>query len=346
MCIIGWKWYNTGQHMDIPKINFVRNKKTEVERLVHTAKQVWSGFYFKKGFAVTPKLLTDSVSTVVLPDIGLEKIQNFEELLYKVVLNFPIVMPDELKNEICNLYKFVDSNTDFEKNWLKIEKPFWGMMEVLFPKILNNIKNVEVRVTEFGTISSYQFINKSSKKLIVYLRKDGDISNLAEAIMTALIFPYLNEMEMVWEEAEAMVDFVLTNSKLKTELGKYRPTLKNLRNVNRKTEIVESRKYLNKLGVCFEKPLTINRGKIELRGGIVDSKFTLKQKQLTIKLLENGGFLSFEEVSKILWDDDENKFSLWAMNKYIERLRGKLINLGLMPQVLKTLRGRGICLEN
>jgi len=332
--------------MDIPKLRYVSNKETEIERIVHTAKQMWSGFYFKKGFAILPKLIGNPAICVVFPDIGIETIPEIGEKLKNIKLNFPIEMTDDFRSEIDKKFEYTKIERTAEKEWKKIEADFWEVIGVLVPRMVETVEEIEVRTTRYGTIGSYQFLNKKSNKMIVYVRSDGNVANLAEAIVTGLVYPYLGEMGMIWEEGEAMVDFVLTNSKLSYVFSKYEPTLRGLRENNLEKLRDESKKYLKKMGIFLEKPIVINGGKIELYGKEIDRYLTVKQRRLMRLMLEKEEIITFDEVAKILWNDDENKFSLWAMNKYIERLRNKLMTLGLSPLVLKTLRGRGICLEN
>jgi hypothetical protein len=332
--------------MDIPKAKFVCSRETEVERVVHAAKQTWSGFYIKKGFLVLPEIRSGGIREVVLPDIGLEKITDVEKILQGVSLNFPIKVPDVLETEILNKIEVGKVDADFENEWRRVEKAFWNVVNILVPEVAEKIKNVEVRITRYGTISSYQYLSKGDEKLIVYLRQDAQVSNLAEAILTAMIYPYLGELGMAWEESEAMVDFVIKNSILRDFFGEHTPTLKSLREKGVEKDRVESRNFIKKLGIVTEEALKINNKKIELLGKPIDSKLTKKQNEILALLIsKKGTVVNFEEVSKILWDD-EDKFSLWAMNKFIERLRLKLVGLGLSPFVLRTVRGRGVSVEN
>jgi len=333
--------------MDIPKANFISNQETEIERLVQTAKQVWSGFYIKKGFVVLPKISRGGILEVILPDIGLEKIGDIETVLREIKLNFPMKTPKLFKAKIGELMVQEKINVSFENEWKKVEADFWQVTRILVPETSNQIEEVEVRITSFGTICSYQFLSKDDKKLIVYIRQDGQIANLAEAILTGLIYPYLGEMGMVWEESEAMVDFVLKNSSLKKYFNEYQPTMKSLREKVSEENKNVSKDYLKQLGIKIEKALEINRNKVELWGKSIDSQLSKKQNLILKMMIENSGMVvTFDEVTKILWSDEEDRFSLWAMNKFVERLRIKLVSLGLSPFVLKTIRGRGVCLEN
>lgn len=336
--------------MDIIEAKFVSNKTTEAERVIHTAKQAWAGFYTKKGFVVLPQLGTERDGVVVLPDIGLEKIDNISEFLQRTKLNFPIETDKEFfvkvvsKLEIDGVDEVIVSH--IQKEWEKIEGEFWRVLRVLIPESVKRLKSLEIRVTEYGSVSSYKFLSELDNDLIVYLRKDAGVSNLAEAILTGLVYPYVNTMGLTWEEGEAVVDFALKNSVLSKVLGIYVPTLVGLRNIKSREMLETSKKYLVGLGIRLETSLKIANSRIELYGKLIEKDLTDKQSRLLRGLLESDKrLLTFDEMGIILWGDDENKYSLWALNKFIERLRNKLVNLGMSPYNLKTLRGRGCCLD-
>jgi len=336
--------------MDNLKAKFTSNKITETERVIHTAKQVWGGFYSKKGFVVLPELTSKIGGVVVLPDIGLEKITDVENFLQQTKLNFPIKTNPEFLTKVESIVKtdgVEDKIVDYIRNeWEKIEKEFWGVVKIIVPESVNKLESLEIRVTAYGSISSYKFMNKSDYNLIVYLRKDGGISSLAEAILTGLVYPYIDKMGLTWEECEAIVDFALKNSVLSKIFSEYTPTLFSLRSGRSKEILNISRKYLEKLKIRSETNMKIVNNGIELFGKSIEKQLTDKQSKLLKELLKNDKkILTFDEVGNILWPDDSDKYSLWAVNKFIERLRSKLVDLGLSPYNLKTLRGRGCCLD-
>lgn len=56
-----------------------------------------------------------------------------------------------------------------------------------------------------------------------------------------------------------------------------------------------------------------------------------------------NGFISRDEIATILWKEESynDKYSDWAIDKMISRLREKLILGGLSAYNIKTLRGKG-----
>ena len=56
-----------------------------------------------------------------------------------------------------------------------------------------------------------------------------------------------------------------------------------------------------------------------------------------------NGFISRDEIATILWKEEsyDDKYSDWAIDKMISRLREKLILGGLTAYNIKTLRGKG-----
>jgi DNA-binding winged helix-turn-helix (wHTH) protein len=72
-------------------------------------------------------------------------------------------------------------------------------------------------------------------------------------------------------------------------------------------------------------------------------RFTLQEYHLLIKLLSSPGkVFSRDEISEALWGKDSfEKYSDWAIDQIVSQARKKIVNLGLPPTTLQTIRGRG-----
>ena len=61
-------------------------------------------------------------------------------------------------------------------------------------------------------------------------------------------------------------------------------------------------------------------------------------------LSKKGKIVSREEIAKTIWEQSwEDFYSDWAIDQTISRLRKKLSELDVLPQIIKTIRGRGFC---
>lgn len=88
-----------------------------------------------------------------------------------------------------------------------------------------------------------------------------------------------------------------------------------------------------------------SRGKIFLKGILVDGHFSAKEKRVMSLLISKKGKIVFrEEIAKTIWAKGwEDFYSDWAIDQTISRLRKKLSELDISPQVIKTIRGKGFC---
>ncbi|MDP2860663.1 MAG: winged helix-turn-helix domain-containing protein [bacterium] len=119
-----------------------------------------------------------------------------------------------------------------------------------------------------------------------------------------------------------------------------------------KTGLIEQKKsgYQNKLTRLPEILQTNEEEKLSLRSGrvflgeeSVEEKFSQRQAMVLRLLLRGDGKItSRDEVAEILWPKDaEERYSDWAIDKFIQRLRGKLEELGLNRNSLKTVHKKG-----
>lgn len=51
--------------------------------------------------------------------------------------------------------------------------------------------------------------------------------------------------------------------------------------------------------------------------------------------------VNYYRIGEILWKDEFDKFSLWAISRLIFRIRYKLQKLGFNPNLLENVRGEG-----
>jgi DNA-binding response OmpR family regulator len=76
------------------------------------------------------------------------------------------------------------------------------------------------------------------------------------------------------------------------------------------------------------------------------NNLTNEEKKVLNYLLNNKNkVVSFESIGNIIWEDNDiDKFSLYAISKLIERIRGKLQSNGINYNTLHTQRSSGYAL--
>lgn len=81
---------------------------------------------------------------------------------------------------------------------------------------------------------------------------------------------------------------------------------------------------------------------------LIDSYFSKKERSvLKIVLNRTGEIVEREEIARSLWGDQwESKYSDWAVDQLVSRLRKRLKSLGIQKESLRTIRGRGLKYEN
>jgi hypothetical protein len=324
-----------------PKTSFVSSPDTEIERVVHACKVSASGFYSRHGFFIGDKIVSSyAEALVVLPKLDYERIEGFWDQISKLELQFPIVMSETLRSEVGRLLsreapvsQKVVSN--LRKEWEEIVGGIWEEVDKTLIKERRVIAEIEVRVTKYGTVSSYSFLTKRrGQKLIIYLRADGGVAHLAEAILTGILSQFRDDPSFSWSRREAIVDFWLSRRGIAKYLPKYRPTLKRLARIPQKVR-KQSSKYAGEIGIPKEK------------GELVRLKLSLSKREAEVfELLftYQGEIVSFDTLADSLWGEGEF-LTFWAINKLMQRLRRKLIVLGFSDSCLVTKRGRGYILR-
>ena len=140
------------------------------------------------------------------------------------------------------------------------------------------------------------------------------------------------------------VDILMTQTELHAIFPNFNPGLSAIKNTPPQL-LEESNVYLAKLGITFEKKLKLIDDELYFKDKSLNVELSINQLKI-LKLLLNleGKIVSAYEIGDELWSDSDD-FSLWAVNKTMQRLRNKLISLGASPLTLKSVRGKGYILN-
>jgi len=88
-------------------------------------------------------------------------------------------------------------------------------------------------------------------------------------------------------------------------------------------------------------------GKIYLNREEITNLFSIGEQEIFKKLInKKGKILTRDEISCVLWGKNwADKYSDWAIDKAISRIRSKLEKVWLGKKILKTIKGQGVKLE-
>lgn len=327
---------------------------TEIERLVHACAVSASGFYNRNGFVILPKVeISFREVVVVLPELEYRSIPYFWQRVMVVPTQFSMNVPHDVQRDIEKLTtKSLAGVSEarlasWVKGWGQVETVFWEVVGLFFPEEIGYIKQVEVRVTHYGSSSSFSFLErKRGQKLIVYVRDDSGVAEIAESIVTALLYPDRETYGFSWSRREAIVDFFMTRKEMRTLFPHYKPTLSGISRVTMGIK-EKSELFMRKIGMVYgQRKIEILSGILFVKDVNVDRGFgPLERKVIGLLTSKQGELVTFDEIEDVIWGQGEMK-SLWAITKLMQRIRNKLIKCGLSENCLRTLRGRGYVLES
>lgn len=326
----------------------------EAERILETSMKINNGFYHLHHFLPLPFDLKnkrkDTSHHVYLPDLLYTKIPRYWESAGQVGTSYPL---KQLKSISDPLVQYLASLQlpSLDNQSIRIDS------ESYLPKVISWLnqtfpnlplpETILIHPSYFGTSGSF-FFNQELKTVILYLRHDQEVYSLVEILITALLRPHAGEtLYTDWEKSEYLVDYLLLESSLKNLLPppiNWTPTT--IPPHYPQAMIKESTDFIKKIGlnnhiecqfslqgdtICFNKtPL---------------SDFTQREHALLKTLITRSPApVSTDEIADLIFAKDE-KFSLTAIGKTIERLRKKLTTLGISSSYIATASGIGYYLK-
>lgn len=337
--------------------NWEYSKENEAKRLIHCAHQIATGFYKANDIPVLPYTGKPQLQgCAVFTDLPYKEIKRFWEIARKTdVYTLPIILDSKIEKSLTEFLKNIPVPR-FQKTqlvWEKASNEVISEIYKLLPDKYNAIKKITIYPTILGTTCSVNWPLKFPSKFIIYLREDQGIWAITEMLLTALTrSDVYKNLEGSWSESEIIVDFLLTQTSLKNVLEKYEkddsffPTVKSLRDKQKGKLLKESDEFYKKLGLPF------NHDLIELKNDTIHilgrPALNLTQKeQLLLKSLigKKGGILTFDEAGDLIFQNEDN-FSLWAIAKTLQRVRGKLEENGVSGSFIQTVRNEGYYLKS
>lgn len=318
---------------------------SESGRYVNTAIPIASGFFKQHGFWVHDSLVVGERRSVYFPPQPQAMMADFWVRLREESEDIGHGVPSVLAADLARLDTW--SVPDFDKQhqaWNTIRSDFWNIVKDVFPTQDWDRISATIMPTNLGTKCSFWRVENSEQiQLLVAYRIDCPIHHLAEGLVSALVIEKMRyELGYSWDESEAFVDLLFEFTGLQRLFPDYVGTLDLLRKPEDRLLAEKSDAYLHKLGFGMPAPqISCVHGRIFLDGGEW-LELTRKEAALLTLFLEHPQTLvSFDQIAQLIWPDDPEKFSVWAVSKHIQRLRDRLERAGIDNRVLATRRGRG-----
>ncbi|OGK17598.1 hypothetical protein A2774_04800 [Candidatus Roizmanbacteria bacterium RIFCSPHIGHO2_01_FULL_39_12c] len=332
--------------------------ETEAQRLIFIARNIATGFYERNSFLVLPpKYLKKSSEIIVFPEIEVGKIDKFWTRVKSAKIDrYPVSNDRELIELIVKYLtgdKIREPEIDNLKiQWERAEKDVLKEIERILT-ITSSIQAIIIHPSNFGASVSYNVVKNTSADIQLFLRFDQNIHTIAEGVISSLLHDNLIvRMGGTFKEKEFLIDWLVGESSIGEILRKFEPRSKFIptsRTISKKqtSELSEvSSTFLQKLG----------RSRVGAAGFSLKGKnpyycseplrnLNWQEKRALCLMIENKDrVVEFDEIGQIIYKNDA-EFSLWAVAKFIQRLREKLEANGVSGDYIQTVRRRGYTLR-
>lgn len=340
---------------------------TEAGRVICTAETAARGFFASKGFYVLPYESARKMSgpTAFMPEIDYLSIPRFWHKIrsarvdnrsprdFAEALDLDSLRQEIKKQLIRKPYSSVKWQ-GLKSKWQWIEKEFFKELEHFVPGIQSKVGMILIMPTRFGTSCSFSVPKSFPSDISIYLREDQSIYALAEAICTAVTrHGITHDLRATWEESELLVDWMVTKTKIATLLGSvspvsaYSPTLKTTRALSCAQMIVLSNDFCARLGLSSKNAEFIAVDDVIRYGDRTLRRISDKEKQVLRTMIEQKNkTVSHHEIARTIYQEKTaEKFSLWSVAKFMQRLRDKLEIEGISSHRIQTVYGKGFMLR-
>lgn len=306
-----------------------------------------NGFYKTNHFSVMPYRSEGFENEVILPDLPYLNIPRYWDQVVKTEIvtspEIEVKADEKLFSQVEKLLTEQEFEmplfAEVEKIWNKHQEEILDELYRLMPSKAEWIKKLEIWPTNFGTA-------RSSNKVVgrgviqIWLR-EMRISSLAKAVIIALTRQDVYEgLRGTWQESQAVVDWIMGYSSLGEIISQIEPdglgasTLSKSRSMQSAKLIEESNRFLTKIGAPI-----VDFGLVR---NMDTSVLTEKERLIWDLLISKApGLVSMDEIGDALSGGRIEEFSLYAVNKMIQRLRDKMEAAGISGSFIQTKRGGG-----
>lgn len=316
----------------------------EAKRVLQACRQTALGFYKVNGFYPVPYGTSPLKDTnVIIPDLPYLSIPRFWEKAAKVwTLDIEKIEEPELIPAIEKMLEQVQIPnllmTNVKSEWEKIADEFLAEIGKLLPKQKNKITKIVIWPTNFGTSASFSIEKNGTGH--VWIRSDQGVEAIGWCLITALTRDdILDKYGGLWQESQMISDWLMGETTLSKYFSHPYNSMRALRSKQNASILEVSNKFLEKIGAPV-----ISTEKVK---NLDTTGFSDREKKLWSALSgKSPNILSVDEVSNILFANNEDDFSLYAISKAIQRLRDRLEKSGISGSFIQTKRGEGYLLVN
>jgi hypothetical protein len=315
---------------------------------IKIAERVQSGFYQRIRAILLPYLHKDGW---YLPDYDLFKNEDFKNRLKNLLSSSFDSKDQTLINYVKEKLDIFPNPADIERDRTilnKVKEDFIYKCSLFFPSF-SKVKKTIVIPTAFGTGSSYYFenVNDTYTFYITY-RVDKNVEFVYRSILSLMIIienqHFTDDSMLDWRLRKGISDFITFHTTFNYLFTDYNSPVVEFIDDYKGKLILDSAKYYAKLGfpimACFsytdntilynQEPVkSLSNKEIEIMKALIDFKSQV---------------LSFDKIGEIYWQGDEEKFSLAALAKMIEKLRNSLELNGIPSTYVRTIRKQGYVL--
>lgn len=328
---------------------------SELNRIMQACRNTGNGFYSLNHFYPLPysKNGTYDSTGIYIPDLPYSQLSRFWQSTSQLDdHHLPLQVP-------VSISKFIHPYLERMDLEMPDTKSLQSEFEAIVPKVITFLHStfphimvpthITIYPTYFGSAGSFNWITKDGE-IVIYHRIDQDICALIECLLTSIMRPQaVSTHSATWSETEFLVDFLMTSSVLSELLpttSSFKPTLASTRS-NHDVLAKLSLQFLQKIGAPLSstKTFTSKNGTIYYGEKPLNTLSNRESKVLEKLISISPSPVSIDEIGDLIFSNDE-KFSLSAINKTIERLRKKLATLGISSSYLATASGIGYYLKN
>lgn len=336
---------------------FVYHPANEYERLVIVMQSLVSGHYRQGDFLVLPRPITHHPKSVFLPRIPGFSYSTHHTAIAELAKSN--ILTDFDQNPLAGPVLRAIKQTGFrpqpinrhrtnrvEQNWYRVQAQLEDYLLETFPQFRSLKIHFEVRWTHYGTLVSFRLREtiRNRLSLTVYVRDDMGVTQIAEGFFSSLFgLKMKRDYAYSWPQREAIIDFIFLETKFRRLFPDYCPTLeKNSPTKDNDRLLHESRAYLHELGLANKPALSLKDQKVWIRGVLPKIALSPSEEALLSKLLLSGNTpVSYYELGDVLWKDNPDNFSLWALARMVYKIRRKLKFNNLPEDIIKNKRGYG-----
>ena len=331
------------------EIQFKYSNKTEANRIYLCLRGILEDFYLRHNWYVLPRLrsYTHADPIIVLPrldyqSLPLAKLKNDYTTMQ---INDPTII-NNLTHQLTQLPGYAPIPDEILIQMRGKITPVLERTITQAQATIDYLRHKELWInvfpSQFGSLGSYTNfdINDDPIALDLAIRVDTPTDVIAELLISSVVTSKYRPEGWQWREYEAVSDYL---AKHIFGLDDYIGTLRITQQPHPHL-LKESIEYLHSLKLPTGQLIWQNENQqIFLINENLSKQLSRYENRLLQLLLDHPGeTVTIDEIANGLYKRNiDERFSMWGINKTIQRLRNKLEKLGLPRSYIQNVRGEG-----